>query len=978
MNNRQKDVATHRICYIEILIVLMIVIKMPPPSKPLNKLLYKSPQTSSPVIAPFYDGLWAFILQVLLMGFVGYTLFVGEWGQAFLGVIVLLVTRMSHYYLTRQQQAIDLLQQQLKAIQASNPHHNAFNQTPEYQATPSSLLLQDKTIATDAASATDSEPYVTTHHNMHGVDDSQLTSTIDTQAYRPNAFMPTLLSQISAWFRGGNSIVRVAVVILLIGVILLLRFASEKWQLSLATKLAAIAIGGGGLTAIGVWLRQKRLDYAVSLQGAGLGILYLVLFSAFYLQVLSNLTVTYSVLSLLLIITLLLALWQSAIYLAFIALGCGFIAPFVLHQRPQNIAGLMAFYFALNLAIAIIAWFKPWRILNVSALLMTFGIGGYAIWFNAEPTQYHIIAVWIWAIFAIYLFISIRYSQLMQRELQQSNPLDQNRLTPTQSLPRLDTTLLFAAPFMAFSLYGGVVASDGHGLSIASAVLALIYGILGYRLSGAVFKHNISINTLAQCFYGLGAVFLALILPFAFNAYWTGVGWTLNGLAMVYLGRRFDLHAAKVWGIVLLVSGGFATLYHYFSNDSSVRFTAAVLMLSYTASSLLLWGVRKLQITKRFFDYCATLLLVVSFLISPYVFDAIHVRTATAVLLWLVLINAAVLIIQKIKTKALDLAPDLAAILVIIHRLNYGVLTVGFLLAIELWYRTFFATITVTMADRRAIFLTAVLWLANYGVLMRPYSIDNTPSIQPLTMSPSLRLLSPLMWMMSGALLTVWCALHLALSLWVVVPLLLIALSFYWRDSQALWRGHWGFVLLASIWLWWVNLSQNGDWVMGYVPLFNAVDGLSIMVGLVILLALKPLFYQQTTQRLIGVLALANGLLIISSIVLRLLTHWLNIPYSLTAILQNGTIQAALTILWASTALILTLWASRKSWRTLWIIGIAILMLVIGKLVLLDLSHTQTLTRIISFIGSGLIMLIIGYFAPLPPHATRSENHLEP
>lgn len=959
----------------------MMVIKMPFPSKRSNQLSSQSSHQSSPIGVPFYDGLWAFILQVLIVGFVGYTLFVSAWGQAFLGVIVLLLTRMSHYYLTRQQQAIDGLQQQLKVLQDAAPHHHAFNPSPEYQATPSSLIVQEKTIAADAASAYDSEPHVSAQHpihSIHGAHDSLLTSPIVTPANRPKAWMPSLLSDISAWFRGGNSIVRVAVVILLMGVILLLRFASEKWQLSLATKLAAIAIGGGGLTAIGIWLRQKRLDYAVSLQGAGLGILYLVLFSAFYLQVVSNLTVTYGVLGLLLIMTLMLALWQSAIYLAFIALGCGFIAPFVLHQQPQNIAGLMAFYFALNLAIAMIAWFKPWRILNVGALLMTFGMGGYAIWFNAEPTQYHMIAVWIWAIFAIYLFISIRYSQLMQRQFQQSDPLQPGTLTPTQSLPRLDMTLLFASPFMAFSLYGGVVASDGHHLSIASAVLALIYGLLGYRLSGAIVKHNVSVNTLAQCFYGLGAVFFALILPFAFNAYWTGVGWTLNGLAMVYLGRRFGLQAAKVWGVILLLSGGVATLYHYFTHDSGVRFTAAVLMLSYAASSMLLWGVPKFHITKRVCDYCATLLLIVSFLISPYVFDAIYVRTAPAMLLWLLLINAALLMIQKIKTKApglvSDLSSDLAPILVIIHRLNYSVLTVGFLLAIELWYRTFFATITVTMADRQAIFLTAVLWLANYGVLMRWHRLDNVADIQSLTMSPSLRLFSPLMWMMSGALLTVWCPLYVVLSLWVVVPLLLIALSYYWRDSQALWRGHWGFVLLASVWLWWVNLSQNGDWALAYVPLFNAVDGLSIVVGLVILLALKPLFHQHTTRPLIGVLVLANGLLIISSIVLRLLTHWLHMPYSLTAIIQNGTIQAALTILWASTALILTLWASRKSWRTLWIIGIAILMLVIGKLVLLDLSHTQTLTRIISFIGSGLIMLIIGYFAPLPPHATRSEN----
>jgi uncharacterized membrane protein len=36
------------------------------------------------------------------------------------------------------------------------------------------------------------------------------------------------------------------------------------------------------------------------------------------------------------------------------------------------------------------------------------------------------------------------------------------------------------------------------------------------------------------------------------------------------------------------------------------------------------------------------------------------------------------------------------------------------------------------------------------------------------------------------------------------------------------------------------------------------------------------------------------------------------------------------------------------------------------KLVLFDLSHIGTLTRVISFLGAGLVMLIIAYIAPMP------------
>jgi uncharacterized membrane protein len=37
-----------------------------------------------------------------------------------------------------------------------------------------------------------------------------------------------------------------------------------------------------------------------------------------------------------------------------------------------------------------------------------------------------------------------------------------------------------------------------------------------------------------------------------------------------------------------------------------------------------------------------------------------------------------------------------------------------------------------------------------------------------------------------------------------------------------------------------------------------------------------------------------------------------------------------------------------------------------------DLSSVGTIERIVSFIGVGLLMLVLGYFSPLPPVA---ENH---
>ena len=50
-------------------------------------------------------------------------------------------------------------------------------------------------------------------------------------------------------------------------------------------------------------------------------------------------------------------------------------------------------------------------------------------------------------------------------------------------------------------------------------------------------------------------------------------------------------------------------------------------------------------------------------------------------------------------------------------------------------------------------------------------------------------------------------------------------------------------------------------------------------------------------------------------------------------------------------------------------VGAALLAAVVVKLVFVDLSGQGTIERIVSFVGAGLLILLIGYLAPVPPSA---------
>jgi len=54
-------------------------------------------------------------------------------------------------------------------------------------------------------------------------------------------------------------------------------------------------------------------------------------------------------------------------------------------------------------------------------------------------------------------------------------------------------------------------------------------------------------------------------------------------------------------------------------------------------------------------------------------------------------------------------------------------------------------------------------------------------------------------------------------------------------------------------------------------------------------------------------------------------------------------------------------------------IGAALLGAVVVKLFLVDLAGSGTVARIVSFVGVGALLLVIGYVAPVPPGAREDD-----
>ncbi len=340
------------------------------------------------------------------------------------------------------------------------------------------------------------------------------------------------------WMIHGNPILRVAVTVLMVGIVLLLRFASEHWQLSLGVKLGFIASVGIVTTIAGYWLQKKNQLFAVALQGLGLAVVFLTVIFSHHFAVIASLGTASTLFVILLLVTVYLSLKQQALYLAMLALTMAYLAPLLIPQNHPDVIFLFGYYFLINLAVAAVNFIQPWKILHQIAFFATMFIGGTTI-----------------GIYALQ--------------------------------PILDVGLIFSVPVLGFSLHAYLMHNSTQALTIGAAVLSLTYTLLHVWIK----RQHPQLSILAKSFFILAMVFTALIFPLAKGAHWTSVGWVIQGTALIVWGVTERYRLSRYLGVALVLLSSVALLFQAWSNDhfpilstfiyASAQFISAFYLLHY-------------------------------------------------------------------------------------------------------------------------------------------------------------------------------------------------------------------------------------------------------------------------------------------------------------------------------------------------------------------------------------------------------------
>ena len=740
-----------------------------------------------------------------------------------------------------------------------------------------------------------------------------------------------LIDQLQLWLFKGNPVLKVAIGVLVIGIVLLLRFATEHWQLSLTVKLLLVAGVSAAITALGYRLVYKNRSFALALEGLGLASLSFTLFFAYYNQVIPSLAVASCCFALILVTAVWLSLKQQSIELALMAMIMAYIAPFTLPVRSASAVEFVSYYLVINIAVAVLSTLRPWKFLNQIAFLMTLFVGGsYAIYHGVD-TERPSLSILIFAHASIFIWLGFRFSQLLAKE----------NLSQFELKPILDLVLIFGTPIVSYIFLYLMYFDDNGWQATFSLAFAAIYALL-YTLA----KRYRVIEQITQSYFSLMLIFLAFVPPILLTEHWSVAGWALEGAFIFIYALYRQSRISHYVGMGLLLMAGCSAVYYFSVENVFPSPVYWILAFSYLSTVCIANAVPKFQ---QQLNGGA-----ISFFCLQMLF--------TTILLFVLLLDV------------IDSKNQVTCILLI--------LSLGYVLVNELLLRrgaiwSWLLPKWIGLIPLYAVAYYMVIDVSHQGALLWPFASDRVLVavtgllLTLLWLRPLLGLKAEKEWVSLGVLLS------LALSSLTLVPSmpfisvvilpLCFALWCAWRQSDwpMFWQARSSLVLMSL----WVILSQifsQQAFQFYLMPVLNPFD----LVSIAMLAGFIWMLNQQMKAGLdnsLGAMMMVLGLLWLSSyVVLRALHHYLATPYNQWQMWQDATIQLSFTLLWVSLAFICMLLASRRQLRSLWFFGGSILVLVTLKLVLFDLSHIGTLTRVISFLGAGFVMLIISYIAPMP------------
>lgn len=332
---------------------------------------------------------------------------------------------------------------------------------------------------------------------------------------------------------GGKLLNRIGALALIIGMGFFLKYAFDNNWITETMRVVIGVVIGAGLVLMASWAHRKGLEvFSQGLVGAGISVLYLSVYASFSYYHLVPQVVAFLLMSVVTILAFLQAFTYDSLAVSLLGLVGGFLTPFLLSTGEANEVGLFTYIALLDAGLlAVIVMKDKWALLEPIALASTYLV--YVLWYKEYyapdlvlPTVYFLIVFW-----------GLFYGLALSRDLRSLKSFGDLR----------NVTGVANVLLLYMSLYS-LIEPDHHAVMGAVTLgLGLVYFgtamLVRTRSADSVDVYGRQVMT--------AIILLVIATAIQFTGFRTVQWWSVEALAIVYCGVRWNVRFAWVSGSVL-------------------------------------------------------------------------------------------------------------------------------------------------------------------------------------------------------------------------------------------------------------------------------------------------------------------------------------------------------------------------------------------------------------------------------------------
>lgn len=320
-------------------------------------------------------------------------------------------------------------------------------------------------------------------------------------------------------FIGENLINKIGILITIIGVVIGAKYSIENNLISPLTRIILGYFLGLGILAFGIKLKEKYLNFSAVLVSGAMVILYFITFSAYSFYELIPQLVTFLLMVLFTVFTVVAALNYNLPIIAHLGLVGAYAVPFLLSNDSGRVEILFSYVAIINAGILITSFKKYWKSLYYAAFGFTWFI--YFSWYFSSYKLENFSLAFIF----LTVFFALFYCTILAYKLLKKEKFDVG-----------DIILLLANSFIFFGVGYSLLSDFENGAELLG-LFTLANAIVHFGVSAYIYKQKLADKNLFYLIAGLVLVFITLAVPVQLDGNWVTVIWAGEAALLFWIGR---------------------------------------------------------------------------------------------------------------------------------------------------------------------------------------------------------------------------------------------------------------------------------------------------------------------------------------------------------------------------------------------------------------------------------------------------------